>query len=61
MPKVEQEPLNEPQSPLETFIEPELEEPASKAPVEDEKKPESVEDLGTKLLERLFNKPPTND
>lgn len=59
-PAVEQEPLSESQSPLEGFIEPKLEE-TEKAPVPAEKKPESVEELGTKLLERLFQKPPPKD
>lgn len=61
MPNVEQEPLNDPQSPLEAFVEPELEESEPQEAAEEEQRPESVEELGTKLLERLFNKPPTND
>lgn len=60
-PSVEQEPLNDTQSPLEGFIEPEIEVSEPPAQNEAEKRPETVEELGTKLLERLFQKPPSND
>ena len=33
----------------------------SKTIPEEEKRPESIEELGTKLLERLFQKPPSRD
>ncbi|MDG1438846.1 MAG: AsmA-like C-terminal region-containing protein, partial [Emcibacteraceae bacterium] len=41
---------------VQDFIEPVITEPAP----EPEKKPETVEELGTKLLERLFQQPPQN-
>jgi hypothetical protein len=60
-PRLEQEPLPDTQSPLEAFIEPEVAEPEQQAAPEEEKRPESIEELGTKLLERLFQKPPSRD
>jgi uncharacterized protein involved in outer membrane biogenesis len=60
-PRLEQEPLPDTQSPLEAFIEPEVAEPEQQAAPEEEKRPGSIEELGTKLLERLFQKPPSRD
>ena len=41
-------------SPLEDFLEPPTAEPVQ----EQQARPETVEELGAKLLDRLFNKPP---
>ncbi|MCC3861348.1 AsmA family protein [Pseudemcibacter aquimaris] len=47
----------ETEPPAQDFIEPEIEQ-SEEAPAEEEERPESVEELGTKLLERLFQRPP---